>query len=100
MYCLLNHGKVHTERATQAGTLPLRQASSGHNRNIKPGKIPSYPSPSTYSNFQQTPVWEFPLLLCASEHQGVPSVIPEDIFTQIPITSSSFYAIYIFMYLH
>lgn len=60
MYCLLNHGKVHTERASQAGTLPLRQASSGHDRNIKTGKTPSYPSPSTYSHFQQTPVWEIP----------------------------------------
>lgn len=105
MYFLLNHSKVHTERAIQPGTMPLRQASSGHDRNIRAGQIPGYPSPSTSSHFQQTPVWGLPepevssTPLCFRAVGGA-SFIPEDVFTQISITSFSFYAIYIFIYLH
>ena len=106
MYRLLNHSEVHTERATQPGTVPSRQARSGHDRNVRAGQIPSHPSPSTSSHFQQTPVRGLPepevssAPLCFRAGAGGPSFIPEDVFTQIPITSFSFYAIYIFTYLH
>ena len=89
MYRPLNHSEVHTERATQPGTVPLRQARSGHDRNVRAEQIPSYPSPSTSSHFQQTPVQGLPepevssAPLCFRAGAGGPSFIPEDVFTQI-----------------
>jgi len=97
MYCLLNHSKVHTERATQPGTVPLRQASSGHSRSISAGQISSYPCPGASSYFQKTPVWGLPdpelssAPLCFRAGEGRPSFVPEDVFTLIQIISLFFY---------
>lgn len=73
---------------------------SRHSRNIKAGSVSSYPSPDTSSHFSLETFQSkrYPLFLCVSRQwRGEHSFIPEHVFTQIPITSSSFYALYIFI---